>query len=167
MPSSQGRSFLAQWSVWTGPIVSNKTQKGGQNSVHTDDGNAVNGGNGTDVVSRSDGTGNRGFLLLGAVLDALAGEVGGTALACLQANHRLSISVWEERRVGGVIHDGGLGIASSLEGSDNGAAGGDVNSGDSEALLAGIGEELQDIIACRMVNLLFSILSDVGEGCVP
>ena len=47
-----------------------------------------------------DGAANRRLLLLGAVLDALAGEVGGTALACLEANHGLSMSARNGRTDG-------------------------------------------------------------------
>lgn len=55
----------------------------------TDDGDAVQGSDGADVVGGSDGTTDRRLLLLSAVLDALAGEVGSTALACLQARPQL------------------------------------------------------------------------------
>ena len=48
-----------------------------------DDGNAVDGGNGPDVVSRGNGTSDGSFLLLSAVLDALAGKIGGATLASL------------------------------------------------------------------------------------
>lgn len=100
----------------------------------------------------SDGTGNGGLLLLGAVLDALAGKVGGTTLACLEANHQpsVNISLRTKPRTEDVEHDGGLGVASGLEGGDHGAAGGDVCGGDGKALLAGVGEELQNVLACPM-----------------
>lgn len=61
--------------------------------ILTDDGNAVQRSDGADVVGGGNGTTNRRLLLLGAVLDSLASEVGGTALAGLKANHHLSISV--------------------------------------------------------------------------
>ena len=118
-----------------------------------------------------DGAANRRLLLLGAVLDALAGEVGGTALACLEANHGVSMSGRNGRTDGrtrgkgvAVVHDRGLGIAGGLESSDGGAAGGDVGGRDGETLVAGVGEELQHIVACSGVNLSSS---DLGEGAVP
>lgn len=69
------------------------------------DGNAVGGSNGTDVVSSGDGTGNGGGLAL--IANTLTGEVSSTTLGDLQA-------------------DGGLLVASGLEGSDDGGGGGDV-----------------------------------------
>jgi hypothetical protein len=71
----------------------------GPASALTDNGDAVNRSDGADVVGGSDGTSNRRLLLVGAVLDALAGEVGGTTLACLQTNHQLSISARARPRV--------------------------------------------------------------------
>ncbi len=140
-----------------------------EDSALTDDGNAVERSHGADVVGGSDGAANRRLLLLGAVLDALAGEVGGTALACLEANHGLSMSArngrTDGRTEGAVVHDRGLGIAGGLESGDGGAAGRDVGGGDGETLLAGVGEELQHIVACSRVNLSSSDLG--GEGCVP
>jgi hypothetical protein len=85
------------------------------------DGNAVGGSNGTDVVSSGDGTGNGGGLAV--IANALTGEVSSTTLGDLQA-------------------DGGLLVASSLEGSDDGGGGGDVLK-DSKFLLpvAAIGDD--------------------------
>lgn len=60
-----------------------------------------------------DGATNRRLLLLGAVLDALAGEVGGTALARLQANRRLSISGRTQR----TNWDGPRGVSSYMIGA--------------------------------------------------
>jgi hypothetical protein len=70
-----------------------------------DNGDAVGGSNGADVVSSGDGTGNGGGLAV--IADTLAGEVSSTTLGDLQA-------------------DGGLSVASGLEGSDDGGGGGDV-----------------------------------------
>lgn len=64
-----------------------------------DDGDAVDGGNGTDVVGGGNGTGHGSLLLVGAVGNALSGEVGSTSL-------------------GGLEDDGRLGIPGSFEGSD-------------------------------------------------
>lgn len=113
-----------------------------------------------------DGTSNGRLLLLGAVLDALAGEVGGTALACLQATQRPSVccpTTAEKRKgLGKSAHNGCLGITGGLESSDHGAAGGDVDGRDGKALLAGVGEQLQHVIAYGAVNVDVN-LSDVGE----
>lgn len=73
-----------------------------------DNGNAVGRGNGADVVSSGDGTGNGGGLAV--IADALTSEVGSTTLGDLQA-------------------DGGLLVASGLEGRDDGGGGGDVLNG--------------------------------------
>jgi hypothetical protein len=77
-------------------------------SALTDDGHVVEVGDGADVVGSGDGASNRGLLLLGAVLDALAGEVGSTTLACLEAGSDqlsagfvLSSGVRDGRRRGG------------------------------------------------------------------
>jgi hypothetical protein len=64
------------------------------------------------------------------------------------------------REVAVIVHDGSLGVAGSLESSDNSAAGGDVDSGNGETLLAGVGEELQHIVAYPVVNFT---RSDLGE----
>lgn len=47
-----------------------------------------------------------------------------------------------------LVHDRGLGITSGLESGNDSAGGGDVDGGDSESLLTGVGEKLQNIIAC-------------------
>lgn len=73
-----------------------------------DNGNAVGRGNGADVVSSGDGTGNGGGLAV--IADTLTSEVGCTTLGDLQA-------------------DGGLLVASGLEGSDDGGGGGDILNG--------------------------------------
>ena len=49
-----------------------------------DDGNAVDGSNGADVVRGGNGTSDRSLLLLSRVLDTLAGKVGRTTLAGLE-----------------------------------------------------------------------------------
>jgi hypothetical protein len=77
-------------------------------------GNAVGRGNGADVVSSGDGTGNGGGLAI--IADTLTSEVGSTTLGDLQA-------------------DGGLLVASGLKGSDDGGGGGDVLNGNGEFLL--------------------------------
>ena len=71
-------------------------------------GNAVGRGNGANVVSSGDGTGNGSGLAV--IADTLTSEVGSTTLGDLQA-------------------DGGLLVASGLEGSDDGGGGGDVLNG--------------------------------------
>lgn len=60
-----------------------------------------------------------------------------------------------------VVHDGGLGITGSLESSNNGAAGGDVDGRDGETLLAGVGKELQHVVACLW---LISVSPISAEG---
>jgi hypothetical protein len=91
-----------------------------------DDGDAVGGSNGTDVVSTSNGTGNGGLLVL--VVDTLTGEVSGTA-------------------VGELENDGRLGVTGSLEGGDDSGGRGHVDGGNGELLLLGVLEESADIIA--------------------
>lgn len=49
-----------------------------------DNGDSVEGSNGTDVVSGSNGTGNGSLLLLGAVGDTLASEEGSTTLGAIR-----------------------------------------------------------------------------------
>ena len=98
-----------------------------QAKLLTDNGNAVDGGNGADVVSGGNGTGDGSLALLSRVLDALAGEEGSTTLGSLE-------------------DDGSLLVASSLEGSDGSARGGDVAGRDSKLLLASVLEKLQDVI---------------------
>ena len=79
--------------------VSNNNPKKAVGAL-TDDGDAVERGDGANVVGGSDGTTNRRLLLISTVLDALAGEVGSTTLACLQANHGLSTSYLSVQRPG-------------------------------------------------------------------
>lgn len=69
------------------------------------DGDAVGRGNAADVVGSGNTTSNGGSLAL--VAHTLTGEVSGTTLGKLQ-------------------DDGGLGIAGSLEGGNNGGGRGDV-----------------------------------------
>jgi hypothetical protein len=57
-----------------------------------DDGHAVDGGNAADVVGTGDGTGDGSLSLLGAVLDALAGEVGTATLGSLEDNRGLGVT---------------------------------------------------------------------------
>lgn len=60
-----------------------------------DDGNAVDGGDRGDVVSGSNGTGDGSLLLVGAVGNALAGEVGGTTLGTAKLSDiLLTFMVW-------------------------------------------------------------------------
>jgi hypothetical protein len=70
-----------------------------------DDGDTVGGGDGADVVSGSDGTGDGSLLLV--VLDTLTGEEGGTTLGDLE-------------------NDGGLRVAGTLKGGDDGRGRGNV-----------------------------------------
>lgn len=60
-----------------------------------DDGDAIGGSNGADVVSRGNGTLDGSLLVL--VVDALAGEVGGTTLRGLQDDGRLLVAGSLER----------------------------------------------------------------------
>lgn len=64
-----------------------------------DNRHAIDGGNAADIVGTGDGTGDGSLSLLGAVLDALAGEVGAATL-------------------GGLEDDRGLGVAGSLKGGN-------------------------------------------------
>ena len=89
---------------------------------------AIGGSHSANVVGRGDGADHGCFLLLGTVLETLSSEVGGTTLGCLQ-------------------DDGRLLIAGSLEDGDGSRAGGHVGGGDREALLFGVSEELEDVIA--------------------
>lgn len=89
------------------------------------DGNAVGGGDGTDVVSSRNSTGDGGGLVL--VVYTLAGEESGTTLR-------------------GLEDDGALLIASSLEGCNDSRAGGDVDGGNGVAVLLCVLEELEDIV---------------------
>lgn len=96
MPSSQGRSFLLQrLSI---PVRTTQMLASGANSRAVvgveDDGNAVDGGNGADVVGGSNGTGDGSLLLVGRVGDGLAGEVGGTALGTGTRQNREQSSRW-------------------------------------------------------------------------
>ncbi len=74
------------------------------------------------VQVRTNGTGDGGGLV--GVGNALAGEESSTAIGSLE-------------------YDGGLGVAGSLEGGDDGGRRGDVNGGQGEAGLLGVAEELQ------------------------
>ena len=89
---------------------------------------AIGGSHSTNVMGRGDGADHGSLLLLGAVLETLSGEVGGTTLGSLKDNGRLL-------------------IAGSLEDGDGSRAGGHVGGGDREALLLGVGEELENVIA--------------------
>jgi len=123
----------------------------GKKRKRTDDWDAIERGNRADVVGSSDGASNGRLLLLGTVFNALAGKVGSTTLACLQA---IQLSTFIPKQSSAeYIHDGGLGVAGSLQSSNDGAAGGDVASRDGEALLTSVGEQLQHIIACLGVNI--------------
>jgi hypothetical protein len=144
----------------------------GTRRARTDDRDTVQRSDSADVVGGGDGTTNGRLLLLSAVLDALAGEVGSAALACLQTVHQL-LSILrrmpariEMGRRGMVVHDRGLVVTGSLKSSNDSAAGGDVGGGNGEALLAGIGEELEHVVAYFTVNLNLP-LSDLGEEFAP
>lgn len=84
------------------------------------DGNAVDGSDGADVVGGSNGTGDGSLLLLSGVLHALAGEVGSATLAGLETI-RMSTPSRVLFSAGCILHDGRLRLLGSLEGSDNGA----------------------------------------------
>ena len=56
-----------------------------------DDGDSVNGSNGSDVVGSGNGTSNGSLLLLGGVGDGLAGEEGGTTLGSLEDDWGLGL----------------------------------------------------------------------------
>lgn len=84
------------------------------------DGNAVDGSDGADVVGGSNGTGDGSLLLLSGVLHALAGEVGSATLAGLETI-RMSTPSRALFSAGCILHDGRLRLLGSLEGSDNGA----------------------------------------------
>lgn len=91
-----------------------------------DDGDVVCGSDGADVVGSGNGASDGSGLV--AVGDALAGKVGSTALRGLQ-------------------NDGRLGVAGSLKRGDDSRAGGHVDGGDGELVLAGVLEQSEDIIA--------------------
>ena len=84
MPSNQGSSFLAQWSVCCrfentkSVYVSHAFRIG---TTHENNGDTVCGRNCADVVSTGDGSLDGSALVL--VVDALSGEVCGTTLAHL------------------------------------------------------------------------------------
>lgn len=80
-----------------------------------------------NVVGGGNGTGDGGFALLSAVLDALASEVGGSALRSLD-------------------DDGRLRVPGGLEGGGGGGRGGHVDSRHGEAVGLGVGEQLQHIV---------------------
>lgn len=86
-----------------------------------DDGDAVDGGDGSDELGGSNGTLDGGLLVL--VVDTLAGKVGGTTLGHLD-------------------DDGGLVVSGSLEDGDNGGRGGHVDGGEGKLVLSSILEEL-------------------------
>jgi hypothetical protein len=73
------------------PVEPGEQLLGAVVGVH-DDRDAVQGGDGADIVGAGNGTGNGSFLLFGAVLDALAGKEGGTALRALDYNRGLRIA---------------------------------------------------------------------------
>lgn len=58
-----------------------------------------------------------------------------------------------------LVHDWGLGITSSLKGSNDSAGGGDVDGRNGEALLAGVREKLQHIVACSAQSISDSPIS--------
>ena len=89
------------------------------------DRNAVGGSNGTDVVGSRDSTSNGSRLVL--VVYALTGKESGATL-------------------GGLEDDGAVLVASSLEGGNNGRAGGDVDGGDGIAVLLCVLEQLENIV---------------------
>jgi hypothetical protein len=89
------------------------------------DGNAIEGSEGADVVGSSNGTADAGSLAV--VGDALAGKVSGTALT-------------------GLENDGALLVAGSLKSADNGGRRGDVDGGNGIVVILGVLEKLQDIV---------------------
>lgn len=86
----------------------------GYQGVLQNNGNAIGGGNGADVVGSGNGTGNGSLLIL--VVYTLTGEESGTTLR-------------------GLEDDGRLLITGGLEGCDDSGAGGDVDGGDGIASL--------------------------------
>lgn len=68
--------------------------------VH-DDGDSVSGSDGSDESGGGDGTGDRGLLLVGVVLDSLSGPEGSTSLGDLEDDGRVDISGGLQSGVGG------------------------------------------------------------------
>ena len=68
--------------------------------VH-DDGDSVSRGDGSDESGGGDGTGDRGLLLVGVVLDSLSGPEGGSSLRDLEDDGRVDISGGLQGGVGG------------------------------------------------------------------
>jgi hypothetical protein len=91
-----------------------------------DDGDTVGGSDRADVVGSRNGTSNRSSLV--SVAHTLAGEVSGTTLGHLD-------------------DDGGLGITSSLQRSNDGGGRSDVDGRHSELVLASVLKQTQDIVA--------------------
>lgn len=111
-----------------------------------DNRDAVDGRNGLDVGSGGDSTSNAGLALLGAVLDALAGKVGGTTLGCLEDDGRLGITGGLEGGNDG-LQKQGLACSFACRDGSTYARAGDVHGRDGIAVLAGVLEQLEDIIA--------------------
>ena len=90
-------------------------------------------------MGSGNGAGHRGLALLGAVLDALAGEVGSAALR-------------------GLEDEGSVGVLGSLEGSDDGGGRGHVDGGNGETVGFGVLEQLQDVVAIEDAGLDVELL---------
>lgn len=86
-----------------------------------DDGNAVNGSNGSDELGSGNGSLDGGGLIL--VVDTLASKVGSATLGHLD-------------------DDGGLVGSGRLKNGDNGGRRGHVDGGEGELVLSGVLEEL-------------------------
>lgn len=95
-------------------------------------------------MSRGNGSGDGRLPLLGAVLETLAGEVGGAAL-------------------GGLDDDGGLGVPCGLEGGGGGGRGGHVDGRDREAMALCVLEQLQHVIAVDDAGLDVELLEKTGH----
>lgn len=93
----------------------------------------------SDVVCSSDGASDAGFLVL--VSDTLSGKVGCTALA-------------------GLEDDRAVLVASSLESSDDGGAGRDIDCRDGVVVLLSVLEEPQNIITDDTVGMVSNRFED-------
>ena len=77
-------------------------------------------------MGSSNRTGDGSLLLLGAVLDALAGKVGSTALCNQSGKPKLQLSGECVKYLGGLEDDGRLLVAGSLEHGNSGRGGGNL-----------------------------------------
>lgn len=101
--------------------------------VH-DNGDTVGRGNSPNEVCGSNGTSDGSLLLLGAVLDTLAGPEGGTALRDLQ-------------------DDGRVQVPSGFHGGVGGGRRGDVEGGDGIVVLSSVLEQLSGLFTGQDTGL--------------